>query len=218
MNFPAGIKKVLNNKFVLYLVYFIAAMNIFGYVNLNDFNSIALFTLIAYVTSFFNKNNVVILLIAVLITNILGNTQFMIVEGLKGRKKKEGMGQNEKGQEEGAQEQEAEEQEAEEEEEDDELVTGLGDDVVADSMGGRGIDKKASMEAQYENLDDILGKDGIEAMTKDTQKLIKRQGKLAESMQAMGPLLNNAQELLQGFDMEQINGLQDTLKSLKQKK
>lgn len=208
MNFPAGIKKVLNNKFVLYLVYFIAAMNIFGYVNLNDFNSIALFTLIAYVTSFFNKNNVVILLIAVLITNILGNTQFMIVEGLKGRKKKEGMGQNEK----------AQEQEAEEEEEDDELVTGLGDDVVADSMGGRGIDKKASMEAQYENLDDILGKDGIEAMTKDTQKLIKRQGKLAESMQAMGPLLNNAQELLQGFDMEQINGLQDTLKSLKQKK
>tara|TARA_A100001388_G_C28745112_1_gene489018 strand:- start:808 stop:1449 length:642 start_codon:yes stop_codon:yes gene_type:complete len=213
MNFPAGIKKVLNNKFVLYLVYFIAAMNIFGYVNVNDFNSIALFTLIAYVTSFFNKNNVVILLIAVLITNILGNTQFMIVEGLKGRKKKEGMGHKEK-----AQEEEAQEEEAEEEEEDDELVTGLGDDVVADSMGGRGIDKKASMEAQYENLDNILGKDGIEAMTKDTQKLIKRQGKLAESMQAMGPLLNNAQELLQGFDMEQINGLQETLKSLKQKK
>lgn len=213
MNFPAGIKKVLNNKFVLYLVYFIAAMNIFGYVNVNDFNSIALFTLIAYVTSFFNKNNVVILLIAVLITNILGNTQFMIVEGLKGRKKKEGMGHKEK-----AQEEEAQEEEAEEEEEDDELVSGLGDDVVADSMGGRGIDKKASMEAQYENLDNILGKDGIEAMTKDTQKLIKRQGKLAESMQAMGPLLNNAQELLQGFDMEQINGLQETLKSLKQKK
>lgn len=203
MNFPAGIKKVLNNKFVLYLVYFIAAMNIFGYVNLNDFNSIALFTLIAYVTSFFNKNNVVILLVAVLITNILGNTQFMIVEGLKGRKKKEGMRNEEK---------------EEEEDENDELVTGLGDDVVADDMGGRGINKKDSMEAQYQNLDEIIGKDGIEAMTKDTQKLIKRQGKLAESMQAMGPLLNNAQELLQGFDMEQINGLQETLKSLKQKK
>ena len=143
----------------------------------------------------------------------------MIVEGLKGRKKKEGMGHKEKGEEQEVQEEGAEEQEAEEEEEeDDELVTGLGDDVVADSMGGRGIDKKASMEAQYENLDNILGKDGIEAMTKDTQKLIKRQGKLAESMQAMGPLLNNAQELLQGFDMEQINGLQETLKSLKQKK
>ena len=91
MNFPAGIKNVLNNKFVVYLVYFIAAMNIFGYINLNDFNSIALFTLVAYVTSFLNKNNVVILLVAVLITNILGNTQFMIIEGLKGRKKKEGV-------------------------------------------------------------------------------------------------------------------------------
>jgi len=55
-------------------------------------------------------------------------------------------------------------------------------------------------------------------MTRDTQKLIKRQGKLAESMKAMGPLLNNANELLSGFDMDQFEGLQNTLKSLKDKK
>ena len=217
MNFPAGIKNVLNNKFVVYLVYFIAAMNIFGYINLNDFNSIALFTLVAYVTSFLNKNNVVILLVAVLITNILGNTQFMIIEGLKGRKKKEGV-ENINDDDNDDDNNDDDDDDDDVDDDDDDLVTGIGDDVVGDDMGGRGIDKKASMEAQYENLDNILGKDGIEAMTKDTQKLIKRQGKLAESMQAMGPLLNNAQELLQGFDMKQLNGLQDTLKSLKQKK
>ena len=91
MKFPAGIKKILNSKVLLYLVYFITAMNVFGYVNLNDFNSIALFTLVSYITSFFNKNHAVILLTGILITNILGNTQYMIVEGLTSRKKKEGM-------------------------------------------------------------------------------------------------------------------------------
>lgn len=51
MNFPTGFKKILNSKVLLYLVYFITAMNIFGYVNLNDFNSVALFTLVSYLTS-----------------------------------------------------------------------------------------------------------------------------------------------------------------------
>ena len=55
-------------------------------------------------------------------------------------------------------------------------------------------------------------------MTKDTKRLIQRQGKLAESMKAMGPLLSNAKELLTGFDESQLKGIQDTLKSLKQKK
>jgi hypothetical protein len=139
----------------------------------------------------------------------------MIIEGLKGRKKKEGV---ENINDDDNDDDNNDDDDDDDVDDDDDLVTGIGDDVVGDDMGGRGIDKKASMEAQYENLDNILGKDGIEAMTKDTQKLIKRQGKLAESMQAMGPLLNNAQELLQGFDMKQINGLQETLKSLKQKK
>ena len=219
MNFPAGIKKILNSKVLLYLVYFITAMNVFGYVNLNDFNSVALFTLVSYVTSFFNKNHVVILLTGILITNILGNTQYMIVEGLTARKTKEGMehegeedeDEDEEPEEEEAEEEaEAEEEEQEEEEDDSDAFTGYG---VAPAL-----DKTKSMEKQYKELDSIIGKDGIEAMTRDTQKLVKRQGKLAESMKAMGPLLQNVSGMLKGFDTEQFEGIQKTLKSLKDKK
>ena len=219
MKFPAGIKKILNSKVLLYLVYFITAMNVFGYVNLNDFNSIALFTLVSYITSFFNKNHAVILLTGILITNILGNTQYMIVEGLTSRKKKEGMEHGDDEEEEEDEEETVEEMgtlrestEAEDEE----------DEEDEDSFKGHGIapvlDRTKSMEQQYKNLDNIIGKDGIEAMTRDTQKLVKRQGKLAESMKAMGPLLKNVTGMLEGFDMDQFEGIQKTLKSLKDKK
>jgi hypothetical protein len=215
MKFPSGIKKILNSKVLLYLVYFITAMNIFGYVNLNDFNSVALFTLVSYVTSFFNKNHVVILLTGILITNVLGNTQFMVVEGLTARKKKEGMdheGEEEKEEEEPLEEEMVEDQEedADIEEEEEDAFTGNGVAPV--------IDRTKSMEQQYKELDKIIGKDGIDAMTRDTQKLVKRQGKLAESMKAMGPLLENVTGMLKGFDNEQFEGIQKTLKSLKEKK
>lgn len=214
MNFPAGIKKILNSKVLLYLVYFITAMNVLGYVNLNDFNSVALFTLVSYVTSFFNKNHVVILLTGILITNILGNTQYMIVEGLTARKTKEGMDnedEEDEDEEEGGVEEEEEEDDTQEEPEDDsDAFTGYGVAPV--------LDRTKSMEQQYKELDSIIGKDGIDAMTRDTQKLVKRQGKLAESMKAMGPLLQNVTGMLKGFDTDQFEGIQKTLKSLKDKK
>ena len=212
MKFPVGIKKILNSKVLLYLVYFITAMNLFGYVNLNDFNSIALFTLVSYVTSFFNKNHAVILLTGILITNMLGNTQYMIIEGLTSRKKKEGMEHDGEEEEEENEEYEEEYEEDEEEEleDDQDAFTGYGVQPV--------LDRTKSMEEQYKELDKIVGKDGIDAMTRDTQKLVKRQGKLAESMKAMGPLLENVTGMLKGFDTDQFEGIQKTLKSLKEKK
>ena len=216
MKFPSGIKKILNSKVLLYLVYFITAMNIFGYVNLNDFNSVALFTLVSYVTSFFNKNHVVILLTGILITNVLGNTQFMVVEGLTARKKKEGM--DHEGEEEKEEEEEVEEEMVEDQEEDADIEEEEEEDAFTGNGVAPVIDRTKSMEQQYKELDKIIGKDGIDAMTRDTQKLVKRQGKLAESMKAMGPLLENVTGMLKGFDNEQFEGIQKTLKSLKEKK
>ena len=193
-------------------------MNIFGYVNLNDFNSVALFTLVAYITSFFNKNYVVILLVAILVTNVLGHTQFMIIEGMEGLKNKKKKKQHELVEGMGDMEEEEEEEEMDDLDMDSEPTFNAGEDSVSEAYGGKGKNPRRSLEKQYENLDSIIGADGIQAMTKDTKRLIQRQGKLAESMKAMGPLLSNAKELLTGFDESQLKGIQDTLKSLKQKK
>jgi hypothetical protein len=80
------------------------------------------------------------------------------------------------------------------------------------------INRRKSIEEQYDSLDSMLGKDNIEKMTAETSKLIDKQQSLNESMQAMGPLLKNAQGLLEGFDLDGLTGVQDAIKSLNPKK
>jgi hypothetical protein len=62
-------------------------------------------------------------------------------------------------------------------------------------MGSR-IDYSSTIEQAYDNLDKILGSDGIQRLTGDTQKLMEQQMKLAEAMKNMGPLLENANSML----------------------
>ena len=204
MNFPAGFKKIMNSTVVLYLVYFIAGLNVLGYVSVNDYNSLAVFTLTAYLATYFSKNNMIVLLSAVLLTNVLGNTQVMVVEGM------ETVGDDD-------------DDDDDEDDDDDDDTDDDDDDDTDDeddnalSFTGKGPSKnvRESMEQQYNNLDNLMGKGGIEAMTKDTNKLIKRQEGLKKTMESMGPLLNNAKSLLDGFDPEQLQGIQNTLKDLK---
>jgi hypothetical protein len=53
------------------------------------------------------------------------------------------------------------------------------------------INYSATIEDAYDDLNKILGGDGINRLTSDTQKLIKQQQQLAESMTAMQPLIQN---------------------------
>ena len=80
------------------------------------------------------------------------------------------------------------------------------------------INRRKSMEEQFDSLEGMLGKENIEQMTKETSKLIDKQQSLNESMQAMGPLLKNAQGLLEGFDLDGLAGVQEAIKSLNPKK
>lgn len=74
------------------------------------------------------------------------------------------------------------------------------------------------MEKQYDTLTNMIGAEGIQQMTNDTKKLIDKQKSLNESMKAMGPLLNNAKGLLEGFDLDGLSGVQDAINSLAKKK
>jgi hypothetical protein len=65
------------------------------------------------------------------------------------------------------------------------------------------IDYAATVEDAYDELNKILGSDGIKRLTGDTQKLMQQQMQLAESMKSMepiiknmGPMMKQAQEML----------------------
>lgn len=62
---------LIHNKIVLYIIFVISLGNLFYLTVDRDFLSIALFMLIGFITSFFSKNMVVILVIAVVISNVL---------------------------------------------------------------------------------------------------------------------------------------------------
>jgi hypothetical protein len=69
------------------------------------------------------------------------------------------------------------------------------------------IDYASTLEGAYDNLDKILGSDGINKLTGDTQKLMAQQQKLFDTMQNMAPMLENAKKMLAGFDMKELGNL-----------
>jgi|UniRef100_A0A6C0F365 hypothetical protein len=76
--------KILHNRTVLYFVLFLAIANLLILAVGNEYKYISVFFLTGFVTSFFSKNMMVIMCIAMVITNIL---KFGTVnEGFEGKK------------------------------------------------------------------------------------------------------------------------------------
>jgi chromosome segregation ATPase len=69
------------------------------------------------------------------------------------------------------------------------------------------IDYASTVEDAYDDLNKILGGNGIKQLSDDTQNLMKQQMQLADAMKSMTPLMEQAQNLLQGFDMKSLSSL-----------
>mgnify|MGYP006872146037 CR=1 FL=1 len=65
------IKNLLENKFVLYLVFFLALVTVFSYIVTNNYPPVLLFLLIAILTYYFSKNMIIILGAAIVGTHIV---------------------------------------------------------------------------------------------------------------------------------------------------
>lgn len=62
---------------------------------------------------------------------------------------------------------------------------------------GYNIDYASTIEDAYDELNKILGSDGVKRLTSDTQNLMKQQMQLAESMKSMQPLIAGMAPLMQ---------------------
>jgi hypothetical protein len=87
-----------------------------------------------------------------------------------------------------------------------------GDDKKAEKMSTmykkeNRIDYASTVEDAYDDLNKILGGNGIKQLTDDTQNLMKQQMQLADAMKSMTPLMEQAQSLLKGFDMKSLSSL-----------
>jgi hypothetical protein len=74
------------------------------------------------------------------------------------------------------------------------------DDDNTDGTANR-IDYASTLEQAYDNIENIIGEDGVRGLTDQTKSLMNQQKMLMQNMKEMGPLLKSAE----GF-MEQITG------------
>ena len=217
------IAKVFENKYVLYFVFFLAILNLFGYLITGNFNAIAFFILVVYLVYLFTKNMIIVLTVPIVLTSI-----FMV-----GKKIHESFqSSSESASPSASASPEKKTTSVIHEDNDDDTTTSdtpiqtnsdemgeLGNDPgPKDGMTtmykkGNRIDYASTIEDAYEDLGKVLGGDGIQRLTQDTQKLMKQQLQLADAMKNMSPLLESAKGLLQGFDMKNLNSLSSLAKN-----
>lgn len=184
MKLNASVNKLLKNKIVLYVVFFFAVTNVLGYLTMGNTNAVIFFALVAYLTHHFNKNMIVVLLTAMVSTNFLLSRRF--------REGNENMEDDEENEENEEKEGEKKEKKGKKGKKQDE------EDVQAEQY----MDAAATQQAAYENLEGMLGANGIEGLQKETKVLVNNQKDLMKAMEGMKPLMEQA-----GGLMKQFNGL-----------
>jgi len=257
-----NLSKILENKYVLYFVFILAIINLFGYMVTGNFNSIVFFVLVAFLTRYFSKNMIIILTIPLVLTsvfmvgkkvkesfenastkesnkdfNVLNakeNPQAMIdilyreIEELKKEKAKLVKESRDGGKYDYDQAVKINDEIKVKNEMIDELrkQKGINQRLREESKKNEKekmssmynkpnrIDYASTVEDAYEDLNKILGGNGIKQLTDDTQKLMKQQLQLADAMKSMSPLMEQAKGLLQGFDLKNLSSLTNVGKNL----
>jgi hypothetical protein len=212
------VDKVVTNKYVLYIVLFIAITHILAYLGTQNFNSLIMFVLAGFLTTYFTKNMVITLLVAISAGNFLHlGRSFSMTQTKEGMKNKDKKGKKKESMVSGK----SSDDDDDEDEKPKKKVTepkpaGAGieglesdddeDEVTITTTANR-VNGKSSQQESYDNIHKILGSSNFNEMTKDTNILMKQQNQLAGAINNMAPLLDNAQKMLKGFDLNKMGGL-----------
>ena len=184
---------ILHNKYVLYLIFIIALGNLLTLVYTYDYYSASIFVLIGFLTSFFSKNMIVILFIAIGFTNIIKYGSNAGIEGMSSNKL-----EDKESQEEGEKvDEETETEETQEKGKEKELSTKsekkekskTTDDALSLSVETNEGSNKEKFE-QDKNV--VYTSEEDKEMAK-TEKMILSQEKMLKSMNKYKPLLDTLQ-------------------------
>ena len=83
--FSSNSMNLLSNKYVLYASFFFAIVTAANYLLKNNFEAVAIFIIIGFLTTYFSKNMIVVLLTTTVLTNFVvmfKNRRFGMMEGL----------------------------------------------------------------------------------------------------------------------------------------
>jgi hypothetical protein len=218
MKLNSTVSKILTNKWVLNIVSFLAFLNVIGYAIMGNLNNAAFFIVLAVLVRYFSKNMIIVLGVPLILVNLFNfkNNSYQF----------EGMENNTDGTSDKSSQKNILNKALEDKKKKDTPIIvptdshndgGVVSSNVADEKsgfevgrrknGGSKIDYATTIEDAYDQLNQILGSDGVKSLTGDTQKLMQQQMELAKSMEAMTPLIKGimpmaekAQEMMKGMD------------------
>ena len=216
---------LLKNKYVLYVLLIVALLNVLGYIALEDYNSLALLVVVGLLTTYFSKNMSVNLLVAMSVASLVAVNK-NVLEGFKGDDKKEGEKKEEKKSDfscgkdkEGNQTVcpsgttcTQQSQCVKKENFKNNVPSSKPANVGSDDSVGERIDYAATMEQAYDNLQKMLGEDGMKSITSETKKLVEQQKDLMGTLNQMAPVLNSAKETLANLNIGDMESMGNILK------
>ena len=198
------LENLVNNKITLYIVLFLAISNVIGYLALNQYNALTLFVVVGVLSTYFTKNMVYTLLIALVVTNLMVSNS--IVEGMThGKKKasKKAKKDMKKADKEGLRKKTHDKEGMKGGEHDEKECKGAecghktkekftqnnipssrpaaATEEEEDEALGKEIDYASTMENAYDNLQSIMGDKGMSGLTEETQKLVDQQKRINEN-------------------------------------
>ena len=227
---------LLRSQKVLYVVFFFAVINLFGYLMWHQLDAVAFFIIIGLLTTYFSKNMIIVMFTAMLSTFFLVQIKMLggNKEGLEGMEEEK---EDKKNTEEAPSmkdekpapasaskpKSDGTETEAAPEKKSKERFTqqlnparynSADDDDMPQHKPK--VDYAATLESAYDNLDKLLSSDAIKNMSEDTNRLAEKQHKLMSNIGKLTPIMDKASSLLQNIDVGGISGLmggiQDRLK------
>ena len=223
---------IIHSKLVMNIMIVICLLNLIGYIMMRRYNAIILGLLAGGIITRFSKNKTVIMMVTLFIVNFF-ITGSIVKEGYRRRRRGRANNKNKKGKrgvkesftnegdededdyeeddyedEEEMNEEEMNDDEEEEDEEESDFsetteMDAFENGAISSKKADKTIDYAATVETAYDDLNNILGGEGIKNLTNDTQNLVSQQKQLSEAMQGMepliknfGPLMNQATEMM----------------------
>jgi hypothetical protein len=238
---------ILKNKYFLYAVLALALINVLGYLSAKRFDCIAVFVVTGLLCTYFSKNMTVNLLIAIIVTAALC-TRNDLLEGMHHDDEEEEEEDEEEDVVEGNENAEEsacwledklnKEHDSEKSCKEAKGCWGLqgsckqqgmsvadgaakvnGGDDDDDYSPGKRIDYATTVEQAYDNLNKMLGPDGLKGLSKETKNLVSQQQSLMKSLEGMGPIMKTAKETMSQMpNMQELQGMIKQMGAAQQKK
>lgn len=219
MKVPALFK----NKYVLYFLLLAAIVNVLGYIAYEQYNSMALFVVMIFLSRYFSKNTALNIVVAIFVTSIYSINN-KVLEGFKG---KEGAGDSVQSK------VKKTETKVDKSEKTDEQKCGAGEKMEngkcvkksgfqnnvpsskpapVNNNEDEELDVAAQMEDAYGNLNKMLGDGAMKSMANETKKLVAQQQNLMNTLHTMTPTLNKAKETLENLNLPNMDQMVDIMK------